>query len=560
MNQLRVVAILTLAILISAPAAVWPGTESTLNVTTDRDHLGVGESVQIEVRLWSVMEGRVLPPLGGVLTVSVIDAARGVAVRTFRAEPDGSAKRFRVSWSPALAGGYRIVAGYENVFSGERVEAEALVTVGLGPGPGGTTTSAATTLPAPAPTAPPAAAVPAETVPAPATTAPAALSGTRTRVVLRLEEREQGDEKIIRIRVTTDSGAPVKRGEVLVSADKGTLSRGGGREALVALNSRGRAALGWTPGPEGQGRVTVDFLGGWAGAEEQAPSSAELTLGAPETAQATTTVPPATTTLPQPAATDPAPPAPTTTVPAPAVTSPPQPVPVIQGESLTNTLDMVFRLIPAGEFTMGSGGGRNEPPYSMPAHQVSLGRPFWLGTHEVTQEQWQKVMGGRPSKFRGQPNLPVERVSYVQIQEFLKRLNAREGTQAYRLPTEAEWEYACRAGSTTPWFFGQEPRLLSRFAWWIANSGLETHPVGQLSPNPWGLFDILGNVAELCADWFDRDYYQTSPGSDPPGPRQGSHRVARGGSWQSGPVRLHSAARVMAEDGPGLGLRLVRER
>ncbi len=209
---------------------------------------------------------------------------------------------------------------------------------------------------------------------------------------------------------------------------------------------------------------------------------------------------------------------------------------------------------------MGSPEGRNAPRFTHPVHRVVLSRPFWLGIHEVTQGQWRKVMGSRPSKFRGDPRRPVERVSWVQVREFIRRLNAKEGAAVYRLPTEAEWEYACRAGTTTAWSFGPRPEPLSRFAWWIADSGLRTHPVGLLEPNPWGLFDMHGNVGELCSDRFGREYYGRSPARDPRGPDRGAFRVSRGGSWQSGPTRLRSAARVMAEPGPGLGFRLVRER
>ena len=123
---------------------------------------------------------------------------------------------------------------------------------------------------------------------------------------------------------------------------------------------------------------------------------------------------------------------------------------------------------------------------------------------------------------------PVETVSWEDAVEFCKRLSAKEG-KTYRLPTEAEWEYACRAGTTTEWYCGDKEDELGRVAWYRKNSGKMPHPVGGKEANSWGLFDIHGNVFEWCADWYDSDYYANSPPSDPPGPERGAFRVFRGG-------------------------------
>jgi formylglycine-generating enzyme required for sulfatase activity len=159
-----------------------------------------------------------------------------------------------------------------------------------------------------------------------------------------------------------------------------------------------------------------------------------------------------------------------------------------------------------------------------PVHEVTLSKGFYLQATEVTQAQWEAVMGRNPSEFEG-PDRPVETVSWVDAQQFLRRLNEKEKDSRYRLSTEAEWEYACRAG-------GQEPDLadnLDEVAWWPGNSNGETHAVGQKKPNAWGLFDMRGNAWEWVQDW----YGAYSPGRqiDPKGPDPGEDRVLRGGSW-----------------------------
>jgi formylglycine-generating enzyme required for sulfatase activity len=220
---------------------------------------------------------------------------------------------------------------------------------------------------------------------------------------------------------------------------------------------------------------------------------------------------------------------------------------------------MEFVLIPAEEFQMGSNDTQafaNEQP----VHTVRLTKPFYLGTYEVTQAQWEAVMGNNPSHFKGDSALPVESVSWQDAQEFIRRLNARErGTAFYRLPTEAEWEYAARAGSTTAYSFGNSAGDLGRYAWHEANAGENTHPVGQLQPNAWGLYDMHGNVWEWVQDWYGN--YSHGTAVDPAGPSSGSARVNRGGGWDSDARACRSALRI--DGAPGfrfgsLGVRLLR--
>jgi formylglycine-generating enzyme required for sulfatase activity len=187
--------------------------------------------------------------------------------------------------------------------------------------------------------------------------------------------------------------------------------------------------------------------------------------------------------------------------------------------------------IPPGEFQMGSTIGSAD---EQPVHRVRLTRGFEMGKFEVTQEQWEGVMRdphdragtpAKPSHFQG-TGLPVENVTWEDVQAFLKRLNARDENHVYRLPTEAEWEYACGSG-------GKESRSATPHdaAWYESNAEKQTHPVGGKAANTWGLFDMRGNVAEWVHDWYGRDYYQESPASDPQGPDTGSYRVYRGGCW-----------------------------
>jgi formylglycine-generating enzyme required for sulfatase activity len=189
--------------------------------------------------------------------------------------------------------------------------------------------------------------------------------------------------------------------------------------------------------------------------------------------------------------------------------------------------------IPAGEFLMGSPEADKEAfPNEKPQHRVRITKPFCLGKYLVTQEQWEAVMEGNPSHVKG-PKNPVENVNWFQCRQFLAKLGTRPGQAAekFQLPTEAQWEYACRAGSTTRYYFGDDAQRLGEYACYWLNSFQGTHPVGEKKPNAWGLYDMHGNVWEWCADWWDPGYYANSPPDDPTGPARGSERVLRGGCW-----------------------------
>jgi formylglycine-generating enzyme required for sulfatase activity len=218
-------------------------------------------------------------------------------------------------------------------------------------------------------------------------------------------------------------------------------------------------------------------------------------------------------------------------------------------------IEMVF--IPAGEFMMGLGaGGRDVTP----THRVRITKPFYLGKYEVTTGQWQAVMGTDLWNFKGRERLgavvegyvkrsdqaPIAWVSWNSCQEFL-----RKAGDGLRLPTEAEWEYACKAGSTTKYSFGNDASELGRYAWHGQKEGVYAIPVGRKLPNAWGLYDMHGNVCEWCQDWYDEKYYSKSPGNDPMGPGSGTDRVNRGGCWASNPAKCRSADR--ARYGPSTG-------
>lgn len=205
----------------------------------------------------------------------------------------------------------------------------------------------------------------------------------------------------------------------------------------------------------------------------------------------------------------------------------------------TNSIGMRLVLIPDGEFVMGTAdSGANVPNWEKPPHKVRITNPFYLSTTEVTQVEYQKVMAENPSYFKSAGN-PVEQASWYDATEFCRRLSATEGT-TYRLPTETEWEYACRAGTTTPYNFGDDLADLDRYAWCDST---QTHPAGTRRPNTWGLYDMHGNVAEWCADRWGENYYAASPADDPTGPETGSLRVIRGGGWKDAAADCRSAAR-----------------
>jgi formylglycine-generating enzyme required for sulfatase activity len=198
--------------------------------------------------------------------------------------------------------------------------------------------------------------------------------------------------------------------------------------------------------------------------------------------------------------------------------------------------------------------------FEQPAHKVTITKPFYLGRYEVTQEQWQAVMGDNPSQFKG-PKNPVTNMSWEDCQAFLDKLNGKFGAGKFQLLTEAQWEYACRAGSTTRYCFADDESELGEYSWYAANSDRKTHPVGEKKPNAWGLYDMHGNVWEWCQDWWKDGYYKESPVDDPTGAATGSHRVFRGGSWLSPAWSCRSAIRynyMPGDRGDVLGLRVSR--
>jgi formylglycine-generating enzyme required for sulfatase activity len=207
--------------------------------------------------------------------------------------------------------------------------------------------------------------------------------------------------------------------------------------------------------------------------------------------------------------------------------------------------------IPPGTFTMGSPASEqhrydNEGPQT----QVTITRGFWMGRYEVTQGEYQAVMGSNPSSFSGEPKRPVEQVSWSDATNYCTKLTERERAAktlpagyVYRLPTEAEWEYACRAGTTTRFGYGDDPGYaqLGNYAWYGSNSEDTTHAVGLKQPNDWGLHDMRGNVWEWCLDWYGA--YPGGSVTDPKGPGSGSHRVIRGGSCRHDGGYCRSACR-----------------
>lgn len=219
-------------------------------------------------------------------------------------------------------------------------------------------------------------------------------------------------------------------------------------------------------------------------------------------------------------------------------------------------LEMVW--LDAGTFRMGALETEDfeDPPFpdEIPDHRVILSQGFWIGRFEVTQSQWETLMPNRPfedltSSHLG-PDRPAVFISWVDAQEFVAALNESRGDSLFRLPTEAEWEYAARAGSTTRWHFGDTPGPLRNFGWYERNAWNAgqrwPHDVGQFPANAWGLHDMLGNAAEWVHDWFDADYYDESPERDPRGPERGSERTLRGGSFRDEADDVSSTARNSA--------------
>ena len=245
-----------------------------------------------------------------------------------------------------------------------------------------------------------------------------------------------------------------------------------------------------------------------------------------------------------------------------------------EGEELVESLVMEFVRIEAGTFLMGSPADKESRDDDETLHQVTISRPFYLGKYEVTQAQWRAVMGDSPSFFRNCGDAcPVECISWEEVATFIDELNARTGVTTYRLPTEAEWEYAARTGTHTTYHFGDAESELCQYAnhadsstdleWrnTTCSDGVATGPapVGSYQPNAWGLYDMHGNVWEWVADWYG-DYPAASV-TDPQGPPSGTSRVRRGGGWRSTADSCRSVNRARYAPGDrniSLGFRLVR--
>ena len=229
-------------------------------------------------------------------------------------------------------------------------------------------------------------------------------------------------------------------------------------------------------------------------------------------------------------------------------------------ETITNSIGMELVLIPAGSFRMGGDKKLEQAEdHETPRHIVKISKTFYMGKYEVTQSQWSEIMNNNPSEFK-EDIRPVERVSWNDVQEFIQKLNNKEETNKYRLPTEAEWEYAARADTKSTYCFSSDIKTLSQYAWYRKNSEGKTHPIGQLKPNAWGLYDVHGNVHEWCQDWFDRNYYSQSPSNSPLGPSSGLAKVLRGGDWGSENWYCRCASRSLSSPdrrSNRLGFRLV---
>jgi formylglycine-generating enzyme required for sulfatase activity len=257
-------------------------------------------------------------------------------------------------------------------------------------------------------------------------------------------------------------------------------------------------------------------------------------------------------------------------------------------------MGMKFVLVPPGEFLMGSTPEERDRaleearsvdkssfyldkiPSESPPHRVRITQPFYLGVYEVTQEEYERLSGQNPSQFSAHGKeaakvsgvdtrrLPVEHVPFDDARQFAVRLGEaapeKSAGRRYRLPTEAEWEHACRAGTATRYYFGDDRTLLADHGWFRANCSGRSQPVGSRQANAWGLHDLYGNALEWCQDWFSLTYYAESPPADPQGPSSGSWHVERGGMTGSSEVGCRSAARHfhkstdMAYNAPGFRL------
>ncbi len=245
-------------------------------------------------------------------------------------------------------------------------------------------------------------------------------------------------------------------------------------------------------------------------------------------------------------------------------------------EVVTTRSGIEMVVVPGGSFKMGRDGAA---PDETPAHKVRVGS-FWMDRYEVVQEEFRKYEISDPSHFKG-PRQPLEQINWTDAALYCNERSLSEGLEpcydeqtwecnfdanGYRLPTEAEWEYACRAGTSTEYSFGNSPSQLKAYAWYAQNASGTTHPVGQKKPNAWGLYDMHGNVAEWCHDRYSESYYRQSPAEDPRGPADGKERVLRGGAWNSSAESCRSAYRssdpsiddtCLASD--AIGFRCVRK-
>jgi formylglycine-generating enzyme len=219
---------------------------------------------------------------------------------------------------------------------------------------------------------------------------------------------------------------------------------------------------------------------------------------------------------------------------------------------------MEFVLVKGGCFQMGDtfGDGNTE---EIPVHKVCVD-DFYIGKHVVTQEQWMSVMGSNPSEFKEcGGDCPVEQVNWHDAQAFVQALNRKGGGNNYRLPTEAEWEYAARSGGKKEKYAGGAD--VESSAWYFDNSDMKTHSVGTKAPNGIGLYDMSGNVFQWCLDWDDKNYFQVSPVENPPGPATGEYKIIKGGSWLSmahGVRTSYRLGRIPAKRSGDVSLRLVK--
>jgi len=233
---------------------------------------------------------------------------------------------------------------------------------------------------------------------------------------------------------------------------------------------------------------------------------------------------------------------------------------------LPGNIPVYFIRVEQGSFLMGTKlSETGSQPDEAPQHKVTISREFYLGQYEVTQSQWQAVLGENPSVFKHNGisgDLPVEMVSWNDIQLFLQKLNSF-GIGIFRLPTEAEWEYACRAGGSDrfPWGNDPEYKFLGEYAWFYSRAEGKSHPVGQKKPNAWGLYDMQGNVWEWCVDWYGK--YPADSITDPKGVEHGNEHIIRGGSWFNEPEALRSANRhrhPVDSRQTNIGFRLILEQ